>query len=381
MGSLAVLRKFVVLVSVVLNDLSDRSTEVFDNSYHISSAFQWLMNAQDAVGKSGGVSEGYHLLHGWLPPYPETTGYIIETFFDYFHLTGDEQLKSRALRMADWLVSIQNPDGSVLDSYFKKKMVFDTGQVIFGLVRAYEETGNSDYLDAAVKAGNWLVEVQEQDGTWQRFAVDNIPHTYYSRVAWSLAKLHSMVGDARYLDACLKNIEWSLSRQEQNGWFNDASFNFSNHHRPFTHTIAYTIRGILETGIYVREDSFINAVTKAVEHLITTVKENGFVGGTYDREWKGDDTFCCLTGSAQLAIIMFKLFQLTKENKYLETGRAINRYLKSRQQVSIKRKEVYGGIAGSWPIWGRYIHFTYPNWAAKFFIDSLMIEEQMLKND
>ncbi len=35
-----------------------------------------------------------------------------------------------------------------------------------------------------------------------------------------------------------------------------------------------------------------------------------------------------------------------------------------------------GGIAGSAPIWGDYSRFEYPNWAAKFFADALMMDMQ-----
>jgi hypothetical protein len=35
---------------------------------------------------------------------------------------------------------------------------------------------------------------------------------------------------------------------------------------------------------------------------------------------------------------------------------------------------VRGGIAGSAPIWGDYSRFEYPNWAAKFFADALMMD-------
>ena len=31
-------------------------------------------------------------------------------------------------------------------------------------------------------------------------------------------------------------------------------------------------------------------------------------------------------------------------------------------------------IAGSQPIWGRYSMFEFPNWAAKFFADALMMD-------
>jgi hypothetical protein len=33
-----------------------------------------------------------------------------------------------------------------------------------------------------------------------------------------------------------------------------------------------------------------------------------------------------------------------------------------------------GAIAGSVPIWGAYSRFEFPNWAAKFFADALMMD-------
>ena len=36
------------------------------------------------------------------------------------------------------------------------------------------------------------------------------------------------------------------------------------------------------------------------------------------------------------------------------------------------RKEVKGALQGSFPIWGRYEPFAFPNWATKYLLDSLM---------
>ena len=50
---------------------------------HLQGAIDWLCRAQDVRdGKDdqGGVSAGWSFEDGWLPGYPETTGYIIETF-------------------------------------------------------------------------------------------------------------------------------------------------------------------------------------------------------------------------------------------------------------------------------------------------------------
>jgi hypothetical protein len=35
---------------------------------------------------------------------------------------------------------------------------------------------------------------------------------------------------------------------------------------------------------------------------------------------------------------------------------------------------VTGAVAGSSPIWGRYSMFEFPNWAAKFFADALIMD-------
>jgi uncharacterized protein YyaL (SSP411 family) len=349
---------------------------VFSNQFHIDEAIKWLSKAQDSTADDG-VSEGYHLYHGWLPSYPETTGYIIETFFDYYHLTGDERARTRAIRMADWLVSVQNDDGSISDSYFKRKMVFDTGQVIFGLVRCHQETGSSKYLVSAEKAGRWLLRVQEKDGTWRRYAVDEIPHTYYSRVAWSLLKLHSMIGDRYCIDAAEKNIAWAIKQQNKDGWFNHASFNLKNHKRPFTHTIAYTMRGILEAGLYLKKDLYTDAVKKALDNFLGALPSEGRIPGTYGEKWEGDFSFSCLTGNAQLAIVLLRLFEIIKDQKYWDAANRINHYLKAKQELRIKDDNVYGAIPGSSPIWGKYIHFAYPNWAAKFFIDALILESKI----
>ena len=371
---MAVVGKVYSLVKNVATALTGTKGGMFPNDVHIHEAMNWLVRAQKKTGNNG-VSEGYHLYHGWLPSYPETTGYIIETFCHYAERTANEQFRDSAIKMAEWLASIQNSDGSIPDSYFRKKMVFDTGQVIFGFVRIFEETGNKKYKDAAVKAADWIITQQEQDGSWIRHAAHNIPHTYYSRVAWSLLEAHRIASRDQYAECCVKNIDWCLRNQLSNGWFENASFNLKNHHRPFTHTIAYTIRGILESGIALQEKKYIDAARNALDQLAKGIAGNGFVPGTFDRDWTGDERFSCLTGSAQLSISYFKLARLLKSEEYSRIGSVINGYLKSKQNIRTRNLNIRGATAGSYPLWGDYIHFTYPNWATKFFVDALLQED------
>jgi len=362
------------LVNIVLYEYFKKDYPIYDNNIHLEKAIKWLSLAQDST-KDGGVSEGYHLYHGWLPSYPETTGYIIETFFDYYHyFNSDESIKSRAIRMADWLLSIQNSDGSIPDSYFRKKMVFDTGQVIFGLIRTFEETNEEKYRNAAIHAADWLIKQQESSGEWIYYAANEIAHTYYSRVAWSLLKVQSVTSNDKYKKACIKNIEWCLKQSNENGWFNQASFTMHSHQKPFTHTIAYTLRGILEAGLYLNKKHYIDAVKYSLDQLIVRLPSNGFVCGAYDKEWRGDDKYSCLTGNMQLAIILNKMYLATGIDKYHRQALIINNFTKSKQVTQTKYINICGALAGSYPIWGKYIHYCYPNWATKFFAESLMLE-------
>lgn len=369
-------KKPVYFIKNLSGSISGKDGRKTSSDVHLREAMHWLLRAQKMTS-DGGVSEGFHMYHGWLASYPETSGYIIETFFDYADVSGDATFEEQAKNMAEWLYQIQNNDGSIPDSSFKKNLVFDTGQVLFGFVRAFQETGENKYKNAAIKAGNWLVDIQERDGSWIKHAVHNIPHTYYSRVAWSLLKLYEVKPDDKYIDSCIKNIEWCLKQQEDNGWFNSASFTLKKHRNPFTHTIVYTIRGILEAGICLEEPKYIDAAVKAVDNLLSQISPNGFLAGTYDKEWKGNNGFSCLTGNAQLAIVLIKLSQLKKSKIYLNEGIKLNNYLKSKQNMSSNNLNIKGAIPGSYPVWGKYIHFTYPNWAAKFFVDALLLEKQL----
>ena len=63
--------------------------------------------------------------------------------------------------------------------------------------------------------------------------------------------------------------------------------------------------------------------------------------------------------------------------QYRDQDRAARRgiaYLKATQRITGTGGPEDGGVAGSYPIWGRYSRFEYPNWAAKFFADSLMMQ-------
>ena len=230
-------------------------------------------------------------MKGWQPSYPETTGYIIPTFLKCASLTRRHEITERALRTAEWELSFQNADGSFngrpLGSGYDG-LVFDTGQVIFGLVAVHKAIGEGKYLNAAVKAGRWLVQVQDKAGSWIQHAFNNITHTYYTRVAWAPAERGTHTGEEIISTSAQRNTDWAVAQQQSNGGFEHTGFTVSCHAAPYTHTIAYTMENLLETGSCLDQREYIEVVMRSADSWIGTVREDGYCSGAYDREWKSD---------------------------------------------------------------------------------------------
>lgn len=367
-------------------DLRTPNEQLQPNAAHIAAAMSWLCAAQDRAG-DGGVSARYRLDRGWAPSYPETTGYIIPTFFAHARRTGEEQFRDRALRMAEWLLPLQLECGAFPGHDVGKTpqpIVFNTGQIMFGLLAALRETGQHKYLRAAMAAGDWLVEMQEPNGSWLRHTYLNREHTYHTRVAWPLLELWLATGREHYRQAAIKNLDWALGKQLPNGWFRENGF--SDNDKPYLHTMAYTIRGLLAASEILREHDYtgeadsryFEAAERAAEAVLHRFEIRRYPMAQYDREWKSAERFSCLTGDAQIAKCWLNIYEARRDPRFLNAALKINDFVKSTQDLVSRNPGIRGGIKGSHPVWGRYIRYSYPNWAAKFFVDALALEDEIM---
>ena len=350
------------------------------NAVHLKLAADWILESQK-VNKDGGSASHFDI-YGWRASFPETTGYIIPSLIDYSRYANAPLYFEKAKIMGEFLLKVQLENGAFQGGSMEAKeivpTVFNTGQVIFGLVRLYKETNDNRFLESAKKAGNWLCEMQETDGSWIKGLspnADPIPHTYNVRAAWALLKLNEIVPDVKYVNCNAKNVEWSISQQNKYGWFKLNSF--WEDKDPFTHTIAYTMRGILESGIAQKNEVWIQAIKYSADQLKGHIKENGSFANRLGPNWESKDKSTCLTGNSQLAIIYGKLYELFGNVEYLSLLKKINSFQK-RTQYNTGNSKIKGGIKGSYPIYGDYCPYSYPNWAAKFFIDALLLEEKLI---
>lgn len=364
------LTRLKTFTTVATKDFLKVSNNVISDEGHIKASIDWLLKSFYATNQLGSAAS-FSLRSGWGIGYPETTGYIIPTLLNCLSLDYKKEKIIKTCEAAgEWLLNIQNKDGSFNGYNSKSPFVFDTGQVLFGLAALYKFTKNKKYLDALNAASNWLVERQESDGSWVRRAFNNKPHAYYSRVSWGLLVSHQLTKNDLYKAAAVKNLDWVYGQQQSNGWFNGCGF-FSED-EAVLHTIAYTLQGLLESGVILKNNKYIEAVKKSADILLG-FNSKSLVLGFYDCSWRPVKKSLCLTGLAQMGIVWSRLYEIFNNGAYFNEVDRIIHYLKERQNIKTKNQNIGGGIAGSFPIWGNYLPFSYPNWANKFFIDLMLL--------
>lgn len=339
----------------------------------MAAAARWLCRTHDVTGRRGS-SQGYSLLEGWVPAFPETTGYIIGTLIAYGDLVGDASYAARAVEMGDWEIEQQQADGGIRQGLVGPEpapsITFNTGMVLHGWVDLHAADGAPRWLEAGERAGRFLVDTLDADGAWRgRHTYLGLPHTYKSRVAWAMIRLSEATGDGAFRKGAERFLDWCLDQQQDNGWFENC--NFKPGGLPNTHGIAYTLRGLLESHALTGDERCLAAVRLTSDRLIAELERHDHLPALWDREWQPASKFECLTGTVQLGNVWMRLFEITGEERYRVAGFRATDHAAAHQTRS-RWRDIDGALAGSYPIYGRYSPLRYPNWVTKFLLDALI---------
>jgi len=342
----------------------------------LNSLLRWILDAQQP---DGGIAAYYSLLTGYSESYPEVTGYIVPTLYDFARVAGDRTAVVAAEQATQWLLSLQMSNGAFpggLHGSEAQPSVFNTGQILQGLVRAHVETNRAEIQQAAIAAGDWLLKMQQLDGSWSGAAAyQNAAHTYYSMVAWALAVLSERAADRQYGLAAERNLDWVLSHFQPSGWIDGINL---QGHPTYLHFIAYVLQGVLECGILRRRRDAVDAVARSAWVLLRKFETNKYLCGAYEEDFKAGQRFTCLTGDAQMSCVWLRLFELTDDLRYFNAALKMNEMLKQLVPARGPRG-IKGGVSGSFPVWGRYQPLRYISWGCKFFADALMLEQRLTR--
>ena len=71
---------------------------------------------------------------------------------------------------------------------------------------------------------------------------------------------------------------------------------------------------------------------------------------------------------------LLRLANITGSGSYHRAAHRLLRGIARLHDIRSPHAEARGGVSGSSPIWGEYGPFNYINWAAKFFMDGLLLD-------
>ena len=282
--------------------------------------------------------------------YPEVTGYYIPSLLQW----GERKL---AIAFAKYLCSIQKDDGSWFDSENKAPYVFDSAQILKGLVaiRSILPEVNSHII----KGCDWILSNMQSDGqlttpskdAWgndENFCSELI-HVYCLTPIREAGKIFDK-------PEYLKAVDKTLAYYKVN--YIDKVKNFSL----LSHFYAYVMEGLFDLGE-------IDLCRESMERLEKYRNKKGGIPGLNDVPW------ICSTGLFQLAVVWYKLGELEKGNSLF--------------YYALKLQNRSGGWYGSYSAPGLLAKFycgrkrpyyfakAEISWAVKYFLDALALKEKL----
>jgi radical SAM protein with 4Fe4S-binding SPASM domain len=357
--------------------------KIYPDEVHLEACMQWLAKAQD-MHTDVGVFAKYNIASKkWdKEDYFEITGCIIPSFLCYAKLTGKDTYIKRAINLGDFEITKQTPDGSARTIRVAGELtssILKTAQIIIGWLALYEETGSTKYINAAIKAANWVLKNQDEDGKWIKYAYYG-PKAYHSKVAWALLELYAITKNDEYRISVERSLDWILAQANDNAWFRNNSV--SEPEKSLTQLIGYVLVGLLEiyrmNFLNPQFISLLNQLTVAASHISRIYIHNKSqelktLPGTINCKWNSSDSWSCNTGNAQIEFFLRRLFRYYKEPLLITVSDMLLNDLKTCHLIDgITDPNAYGGLPGSYPIYGPYQNYAIPNWGVKFFADSLL---------
>lgn len=362
--------------------MSPHSPKLSPDTWHsrTNAALAWTRRSIAAT-QGQGSAHSYSPIWGWARAYPETTGYLIETLLRYAKLTADDTLRQLAFQCGDWLCSVQLPSGAFSGGTAggTRPSVFNTAQILFGLLKldaeilseenAIQINPVSPYRTALKLALGWLMENLGQDGAWRTAAyVRGFVPSYYTRAVWGALVAAQHLRQNALLEQLRRALSFYSLRIRSDGTVADWGL------RPgpwaFTHTLAYTYEGFWESALLLQDTVVQEQILQIGTAFLAQRDKAGRTAGRYGAQWAADLSFQCPTGTAQLSVWYFRLWEHTGSARFRQASYELLTEALEAQWMKAGPNR-YGALPGSTPLWGPYLRWRYPNWGVKFLLDAL----------
>jgi malonyl-CoA O-methyltransferase len=271
--------------------------------------------------------------YGHHRPYPEVTGYWVPTLLSY----GERQY---AARLAQWLVSVQNADGSFsghnpADGVY----VFDTGQILRGLLATMDMVPEA--RDAALRAADYICSqmIDEGAGGFVKRYDDNgdIPESIQLYVLPPLIRAGAVFERPKYVEMAARCTNYYLRQP------------YTLHLGTLTHFLGYELEALIELGR-----------TEAAAPVLQQLRELQLRDGSVRAEAAAN--WVCTTGLAQIAVCWYRL----------EWWESADRAMEWLDQHQLPK----GGLLGSYGPGANYWPEHEPVWGVKYYLDAHRLRVQ-----
>lgn len=285
-------------------------------------------------------------------PYPEVTGYYIPSLLQWNET-------DCAQAYADWLLSVQNPDGSWMGSH-TAPYAFDSGQILKGLVAMYNRKPSEVMARAIIKGCDWITGHIDDRGSMA--TVPDIPQ-------WAGAVPDGILLYAlepiRKAAQIFNREDWHERAEKAVGHFLGRKDLTLFSECTLSHFHAYICEALCDLGYHDR-------AADAMRQIEKLQRSDGSVPAYPHVRW------ICSTGLIQYSIIWYKLGIRDRADLALD--------------FAVGLQNPSGGWYGSYPssqllyrIFGgkntpKYFPKVEISWAVKFFLDAVYFAQPAKQN-
>ena len=304
----------------------------------------------------GGVHSFYDLKnneYGFL--YPEITGYYISTLRFLYELEKDQKYLELAKHSADWLISIYEKYGGIIQGLdgnkprSKNVFSFDTAVCAKALIDYYLLSDEKKYLDYGKRMVSWLVdEALDEDGTVKpiknldenKFTVSN--EVWYKqkgclhiKTAMPLLSLYELTKDNILLDKATKICNTYNKFQRDDG---SISLH-QNNNAVNLHTQCYAIEGLLYAFYLTKNNHYLEICKRALMWASARIENDGSIQLWFGSKYKSKSSYA----TAQLIRLMILVDKLDDNTSYKNQTERLYSFLTSLQ-VHDKDTRIDGGF-------------------------------------
>lgn len=275
--------------------------------------------------------------------YPEVTGYYIPTLIKWGH-------RERAISYAKWLCSIQKPDGSWSDTDDNAPYIFDSAQILKGLIAVREIYPDVD--DNIIRGCEWILSRMDDVG---RLVTPSEQLWGDTRTCSELIHIYCL---SPLIDASkiFSNPDYEIKARKIFNYYKKEYYESIMNFGLLSHFYAYVMEALVDLGE-------IDMAREAMAKIADIQKDDGSVPAYNNVNW------VCSTGLFQLALVWYRLGELKKGNKAFE--------------FACKLQNKTGGWYGSYIIDkntkenNTYFPDDEISWAVKYFLDALYFKNKL----